>query len=87
LWQRLQQDPPAGKDPATAPSTSFGVSANDDDTKVGTIAIISATVPAGSNTAATEPDTPNSTTSTSAGKVMVVASDTISNGERNILTV
>ena len=69
------------------PSTSFGVSANDDDTKVGTIAIISATVPAGSNTAATEPDTPNSTTSTSAEKVMVVASDTISNGERNILTV
>ena len=68
-------------------STAAGVSANNDDTKVGAIGIISATVPAAINSATTEPNTPSSTTSTSAEKVTVVASDTISNGEKNTLTV
>ena len=67
-------------------STSLGVSANDDDTKVGAIGIVSATVPATFNSPATEPGTPNSATSTSAEKVMVIASDTTSNGEKNTLT-
>ena len=49
-------------------STAAGAPANNDDTKVGAIGIISATVPAAINSATTESNTPNSTTSTSAGK-------------------
>ena len=68
-------------------STAAGVPANNDDTNVGAIGIISATVPAAINSATTESNTPSSTTSTSAEKATVVASDTISNGKKNTLAV
>jgi hypothetical protein len=81
-------------EPATGPtgkngsgdgrSTSNGVSANNDDPNIGATGIISATVPAAINAAASEPSTSNSTTSPAAEKITV---DTTSNGEKNTLVV
>jgi hypothetical protein len=76
---------PGKKGSGDGTSTTAGLAANNDDTKVGAIGIISATVPVAINGATTEPTTPSSTTSPPAEKVTVVASDTISNGAENTL--
>ena len=68
-------------------STAAGVTANNDDTNVGAIGIVSATVPAAINSATTEQNTPASTASTTAENGKAAAPDTISNSEENILAV